>query len=283
MRSLLFFAAVLLAFASCSNNNRSMKQLLATADSTTVSAPKIVHSADLSYRVQDVLKATTQTEQWVKGLGGVVTKSEMHNETVSVKDMPYKRDSLKHTQIYAPTASMVVEVPTEKMDSFMNLLGANAAFVNHRTITQQDMTLAYLANALKNENVSKQAQSEHYPTSKMDSKTALAAREQDKDAANEQVDRRLANLQILQQADYATLTIDYTQAEQINVQVIADTNYAIQTPFGTQLLMALSNGISMLRAIIVLIVQLWPLWLLVLAGLYVYKRRRKLMLNRQGN
>jgi|GEM_PF-6117815 len=57
----------------------------------------------------------------------------------------------------------------------------------------------------------------------------------------------------------------------------------MQTPFGTQLLIALSNGISMLRAIIVLIVQLWPLWLLALAGLYVYKRRRKLMLNRQGN
>jgi len=293
MRSSLFFFAVmlLLALASCSNNNKAFEQYLATADSTHFSSDitnphsasrKILHSADLSYRVQDVLKTTTQTEQWVKGLGGIVTKSEMHNETVSVKDMPYKSDSLKHVQIYAPTASLVVKVPVEKMDSFITMLSTSTQFVIHRTIAQQDMTFAYLSNALKNQNAANPEKPVHYTPPYMDANAMLAERNKDKDAADEQVDRKIENLQMLEEADYATLTISYTQPEQIDVQVTADTAYAIQTPFGTQLMTALRSGIATFRGMLLLIVQLWPLWLIAFIVWSIYKRKHKpLPVNKQ--
>lgn len=286
MRSYFLFAIMtLLVLASCSNghNDAAFNKYLATADSTKFSSDitdphspsrKILHSADLSYRVPDVLKAITQAEQAVKGFGGIVAKSEMHNESGLEKDVPYKKDSLKHAKIYAPVGEMVVQVPVEKMDSFVNMLSANAQFVNHRMIAQQDVTYTYLSNALKNQNFDNGGKPAPYKAPAQDANAVLAERNKNVDNADAQVDRKIENLQLIEQANYATIAIKFEQPEQVDVQVVADPAYVTELPFGVRFVNALGNGVTIIREMFLVMVQLWPLWIILGTVLYWYRRRR---------
>jgi len=287
---LLLFIAALIFLSSCGDQEKTFNKYLSTADSTNfktnITDPhspsrKILHTADISYRVQNVLAATTQAERWVKELHGIVTKSEMSNQSVSVTDIPYKEDSLKQTQVYAPIAELVVKVPVENMDSFVNLLSANAQFVAHRTIAQQDVTYVYLANALKNQQKKDHTEPKQYKLPATTPNEILAEKGKTETAQAElAVDRKIENLQMLEDNDYATLTINFAQPEQVETLVKANIVYAVRTPISTQFLLALTTGVTILRNILLVIVQLWPLELIAALGIVVYKRYGKRQLEK---
>lgn len=291
MRNILFSAVALLLLASCAHDQKSFERYLATADSTQLSSDitdlhspsrKILHSADITCRVPDVMNAVTQTEYTVKSLGGIVVTSKMYNNDISFSDVPYTVDSLKRTQVYTPVASMVLKVPVSYMDSVINLLSANASVVNNRSVTQQDMTLTYLSNALRNQRAESNIKPVKYTPPANTASEILAEEVKAKNVQDEQiVNRKIDNLRILEETEYVTLFVNFSQPEQVDIYIVANTQHLMRPPLGTRMILALGTGADAFCRIILFTVQLWPLWFIAVPLWLMYRHKRGLSRGRQ--
>ncbi|WP_276134044.1 DUF4349 domain-containing protein [Polluticoccus soli] len=265
-------AAAFLLLTACNASNTSLeKDYAAAADSTSFagdasqinsSSRKIARTADLRCRVRNVQEATLELETKVQQLGGLAAQSTIENQSTEQRMLNYKPDSLKQVTSYTPVAHLVLRVPERHLDSLLRLLPRMSEFTDYRNITQDDKTLAYLANALKNEAL-RPAQ--------------LKAKIADTGANTlESVDRRIQNLQILDEVHYATVSVELIQPMQIYTTTVVNTDYMTTEPFGSQLANSLSKGWLLVQSLVVALVAAWPLWLIVAGGWswYVVRKRK---------
>ncbi|WP_343690654.1 DUF4349 domain-containing protein [Chitinophaga sp.] len=228
-------------------------------------ARKHVRTADVNVRVANVFSAATTLERVTKGLEGYVVESTLSNEMGTAQDLPYKGDSLKHVQLYTAIANLTLKVPAVKLDTLVSTLNSVATFVSTRTLKDDDKTLEYLKNFMKNEEPATPVA----VTKKSDPLQTATYQDNKKD---EVIDRKIANFAILDDANFATLTVQLSQPQQADVQIIVNPESVIRAGFGTELLTALYTGTTALRNVLLFLLQLWPFVLLTIAGVLGYKK-----------
>ena len=227
-------------------------------DSITSTKRKIIHTADVSFKVKNVLTAITQLEDLTKSLGGAATTSNMYNEQQDYTTLPYSKDSLKEVISFKATAQLTLRVPTAYRDSIIKVLPAMAIYLEHRNISQSDASFGYLSNKIKT------AANKTY-ADKINAKTkngeeAILA--QERNEAN--IDKIVDNYKIDDDVAFATIKLDIYEPAQTVTAIIANTKAAAQISFGKSLLVALSGGWYIMQKAIALFVMLWPLWLLII-------------------
>jgi hypothetical protein len=294
----LFWLVPIILFTSCGNReaNGVYEKNGATAvpgnvmatDSTAIlinnkalNSPerKVIHTADFHCKVQNVFNATTRLEQLVKSVGGIVQESHMDNVSDAMKTTYYKPDSLHQSQTYTTTSLLTLRVPSQYLDSVINSIPGMTSFINSRTLKQSDITWAYLANELKNVNDNTNA------TTSQALKLAKKSREpievqQYADKRHEQmVDRKMANLLMIDEVSYATITVALSQPEQVYIQTIVNPDYFARAPFSLQCKEALANGLNFVKSLFVGLISIWPLLILFATGaviaLYVTNRKKR--------
>jgi len=288
-RILLLSAAVLL-LGSCGNGNSDQSTVseaaaandyLASADSTSfaaglqsLSSPsrKFIRTADVRARVTDVYSATTQLETLTLLLGGIIQESKLSNEVASAKTIYYKPDSNLQTQTYTTTAHLTLRVPAAKLDTVLKVIPALSAFVDYRTLNQSDVTLNYLGNALRN---AAMGNSSNAAALASKTKDAIQAAEYADQKAEEEITRKVENLHLLDEVNYATIIVAFYQPMQVSSVVTVNPEHVTAPPYGAELLQAFKAGLSFLRALSVFVLQLWAVWLLLGLGLYIYRRERR--------
>lgn len=270
--------------ASCANNAESYIQsadsVLVSNDLADINSPsrKIIHTADIRCRVGDVYKSVDTLERIVNELGGMIAESTMENTTASFNAVRYSADSLKQVTGYTTTAHLTLRIPIFYLDTVIRKVPQLATFIDTRTMQRRDVTLKYLANAMKNQAAG------IAPPAVADKKHGgikeNAVQSSPQALANDTVvDRRIENLQMLDDVNYATLKVDLYQPEKVDVQIVADTDRVASVPFGSRMLLALGDGWQMMKGLVIVLLTAWPLWLLIGIVLYVLSvlRRRKLL------
>lgn len=249
---------------------------VSTADSTNYSSDlaslvspsrKRVRAADVRCRVTNVFKAATQLEHAVSTVRGVIVESNMKNESVQQFEMPYTPDSLKRIQLYTPTANLTLKVPVEHLDTVVGILTSMAVLIDHRLLTDKDYTLDYLSTALKNK--ASQQVAKVVPDKKTSTLDAARYEEAQKEKA---VDRSISNLQILDDVAYATFTVQLFQPEVSDVQAVVNPRQISRAGFGTEMWTATRQGATMLRNILIAMMQVWPFWIAVVLGWLAYRK-----------
>lgn len=226
---------------------------------------KHVRTADVNCRVANVFSAATTLEHATNKFNGYVVESTLSNEFGTSQDLPYKGDSMKHVQLFTAVANLTMKVPVEKLDSLVSTLTNVATFVSARTLKDDDKTLEYLGNSMKN-----QVPVPTVAVTKKSDPIATATYQETK--SNETIDRKIANFAILDDANFATLTVKLSQPQQADVQIVVNPESAIRAGFGTELLTALGTGATALRNVFLFLLQLWPFILLTIAGVFGYKK-----------
>lgn len=254
------------------------QELLASADSLSFNSDisdlrsasrKIIRTADFRCRVNDVFTAATSLENTVKAVGGIVEESRMNNENNYTSSHYHTADSLKQVHTYTTTSYLTLRVPVASLDSVVKTIPELSTFIEHRTLAQNDVTLKYLTNSLKNEPSGR-------TTKAMDvakkSEEVIAADQYLTEKHDQTVDRRIANLELLDEANYATIKVEFFQPERINTQVVINPDYYSKPSYGTQLMLALNNGWQILRSIFIVLISIWPLLMAALGGLVLYRK-----------
>lgn len=271
MRYLIIPSAAAVVLLSACNARESGQEFASAADSISFagdvsqinsSSRKITRAADIKCRVRNVQDATLELERKVQQLDGLVAQSTIENRAVQERVLSYKPDSLRQVTSYTPVATLTLRIPEFYLDSLMRMLPQVAEFTDYRNLRQDDKTLAYLANALRNEALRPALQKSKIADTGTNTLQA--------------VDRRIENLQILDDVHYATVSVELTQPAQVYTTMVVNTDYAATESFGRQLANSLYKGWTALQGLFVALVAAWPLWLIVAIGWrwYVLKRRK---------
>ncbi len=286
----LFWILPALALAACSNgsmdketakSNAPAPAETAASDSTTsytrnipLNAPqrKVIHTADFHCKVQNVFAATTHLEQLVRSVGGIVQESTIDNSGSTVNTAYYKPDSLHQTQTYTTTALLTLRVPSLYVDSVINAIPGMVSFIDSRKLKQNDVTWLYLANELKSQVGDTKGASEQALKLAKKSKEPIEVEEYEDEKKEQKIDRKIGNLQMMDEVSFATITVAFSQPEQVYMQTIVNPEHFTQTPFALQCTVALNNGWDVVRAVAAALINLWPLELLVIAVWVVYRR-----------
>jgi hypothetical protein len=206
-------------------------------------------------------------------MDGIIVESTLQNEFGVSKEIPYSADSLKRIQLYSPTANLTLRVPAAKLDSVVQSLTAMASFIDYRTLKSQDKTLDYLSNALKNNEQGNVEETKPAPVNKKTPLDVIAYEDRKKENI---IDRKIINMAILDDVNYATFSVQLFQPQLADVQVVVNPDRVIRAGFGTELLTALRNGADIFKNVLLFFLQLWPFLLLTAAGWFGYKKRNYL-------
>lgn len=266
----LLFMLLILFSCNQGNNSKDSTANYASAeianlglDSLNSPHRKIIHTADINCKVNDVLKATILLEQYTKSLNGIVSESTITNRELETRSLPYTADSLKEVKNFQRSALLRLRVPAQFRDSLINLVPAFASFVDSRQLLQSDATLQYLSNDFKANagiNFTQKAESK---TKKSSDYLAIANREE------KNIDHVIEKYKIEDATSFATITINIYQPVQSYSSTIVNSEAAMRTPFSATFKEALRKGLYLLEKIIAAFVTLWPVWFLILAGFYL--------------
>ncbi len=282
----LWWLLPLACLAACSNganhenaNRQSVEK--AMADSTAIplnsSERKIIRTADFKCEVANVMTAVNALERMVTDAGGAVEESKVENTAGNEGEAYYKVDSLKKYHTYTTTATLTLRVPVAVLDSVIRNVPAMVNFIDARTLKESDVTADYTANRLKAETGTKVYSAEKAVKLAKKAEDLVAIQQYEDENVTQLINRKLENMRLLDEVNYATLTIALSQPPQVFVQIIADPAYVASVPFTTQLGEALRSGGNLLGDLFVGLISVWPL--LVIGSFFLiyylrFKRRK---------
>lgn len=235
---------------------------------------KIIKTADLRCRVTDVFTATTHMERVAAATGGQISESRMENTTDDMRTLPYKSDSLKQVQSYTTTAHLTLRIPVLMLNTVLSDIAANASFINNRSLHLDDVTLRYLSNKLKNDALAANDAAQRATKLARRSKEAVFSGDYAEQRNETRIDRQIENMQLTDQVTYATLSVDLYQPQRITHTIIPNVEYLMKPTMGQQAGIALNNGWLLLRSMLIGLLQIWPVLLMLIIGLVVFRYRR---------
>ncbi len=257
------------------------EEVMAAADSVSFSSDiadinsgsrKVIRTADFRCRVNDVFTATSSLETIVKSVGGIVRESKMDNTTDYTQNVYHTADSIKQVHTYSTTARISLRIPGAMLDSVINAIPQLSEFIVQRNVQQNDVTLQYLSNALKNKVASNDGKAMDLASK---SKDAIQSDEYSENKQAQKIDRSIQNLKLLDDANYATLQVEFFQPERVTTQVVVNPEYYTKPSFSTQFIIALNNGWLMVRQLFIGLLYIWPLLIAAAVGWVLFKKFRK--------
>jgi len=254
--------------------------------SSELSSPnrKIIRTADFKCRVQNVFNTTTTLESLVKSVGGVVEQSKIENDISEEKTLAFKPDSLKQVQTYKTIAHLTLRVPFQSLDTVVHTLPVLSTFIDSRLLAQEDVTLKYLSNALRNDSLNNGADIKTILKSSKNTSASLTAVKYLDDKREDKINRQMDNLQLMENVNYATLNIDLYQPEQVIVSIIPNPDYFINSTFSEKAISAFKFGWELLQNIVLLFINIWFLVLILIIALLIVRKikaKKSLQFNKQ--
>ena len=240
------------------------------------STHKFIRTAELKFKVNSVIKSTLSIEKTVIQSNGFVTLSNLTSDIKNKTLIPLSADSSLETTYYTTENSMILRVPSSKLDSILSEIAKEIAFLDYRIIKADDIALSLYANKLTQQRINKHTERMR---SALDTKAKklnetttaednLLNRQEQSDNAG------LRNLSLSEQINYSTINIIIYQSQGIRREVIAnDKNIKAYEPNLFQKMKeSLVDGCEILEAILMFIFKLWGLLLSAVIGFFIYKK-----------
>jgi len=241
---------------------------------------RMIRTADIKFKVSDVINTTYNIENIVVKHNGFVEDTRLTSQINYTKETSIKEDSILKTTYYTVVNTLVLRVPSAQLDSTLKEIAQFVQFMDYRNISAKDVTLDLLSKRLEQNRL---ARYDSRMTNAIDSK---GRRLDDVSNAEDNLLRKqaqadeakLANLQILDQIKFSTITLSLYQNQSIKYEVIAKekTVKSYSTPLGTRFIDALKDGWAILVEIFLFIINVWPIILigiLVFWGVRYFKKR----------
>jgi hypothetical protein len=260
-----------------------------TADSTAVSSTaaveqkdskqKFIRTADIKFKVKNVVKSTYAIENAVAKFGGFVTYTNLQSNIHDQIKTKISQDSTLETTKFSVENNITIRVPNTQLDTVIKSIARQIDFLDFRVIKADDVSLKLLANQLSQKRSStneKRVEKAIDTKGKkindiMEAENALASQKEAND------NKTIENLSMQDQINFSTITLELYQNETIKQEITAgEKDAAYYKPnLGIQIVDSLKSGWNILQAILVFFINLWPFILVGLGGFFLYKKYGK--------
>ena len=281
---------LIILFFSCKKFDPATSESLAdqqtTTDSTAVSSSaavekkdgkqKFIRTADIKFKVKNVVKSTYAIENTTQKFGGFVTYTSLQSTISDQVKTKISQDSTLETTKYTVQNDITIRVPNTQLDTVIKIIAKQIDFLDFRLIKADDVSLKLLSNQLSQKrNTVTQKRVEKAIDAKgkkindvMEAENALANQ---KEANDNSI---IEKLSLEDQINFSTITLQLYQNETIKQEIIASEkdSDAYKPNLGIQIIDSLKNGWYILETIFVFLINLWPFLLIGFGGFFLYKK-----------
>lgn len=250
------------------------------------SVHKFIRTANLKFKVKDVILSTYDIENIIGQQSGFVTSTKLESTVDNVTNTSISDDSSLVSTYYTVANTMELRVPSVKLDTTLKEIARNIDFLDYRIIQAQDVALQILTNELTQKRIAK---NENRLTSAIDNRgkklDETASAEDLLLNKQEQADNaKIANLSLSEQISFSTITLSIYQKQSVKRELVSNEKNitAYKPALRDQLLESLQQGLDILVSIVVFVAKLWAIILLGILAYLIY-RLYKTMKQRNKN
>ncbi|HMI04030.1 MAG TPA: DUF4349 domain-containing protein [Pedobacter sp.] len=276
MKKYLIYCVFTIAVFGCNKQkdaeNGTADVTEANLESTdTTYTEKIIKTADMRFRVKDVQQTKEKLSNAIKAEGGTVAEFSIQSNVQKNEKVRYSADSLLELTAYRTDGFITAKVPSDKLDEFTNKIAKMAVFVDQQSMKLDDQSIAYLANQLKNRNRVEAVEQLNKHASKKSNnvETSLVLKD-------DYVDKKIENLIIDNKVKYSNITLNFYQDNTVKRVVVENDNLSDYRPgFFKRLWLNIDAGWTIFKEFLLILTNLWVLFVLGIAGYLVFKYYRK--------
>lgn len=272
-----------LAVHRSASSGLAQPNYLATSAASTAfddGVHKFIRIARTKFKVKDVVLATQGIEDIVLKNKGFILKSFVKNNNVNQRTLDISKDSAVIICQSTLTANLQMKVPSHLLDTTLRQIAPLVKIVDYRIVEAEDVTAKLMAEELVQIRLAKKqkriSNAINTRSGKLDD--AIDA-ENTLDSSLEEADnRKIAEYNLNEQIAYSLITIELYQDNVEYARRILKENdaYEVYKPgFGEQILDALGNGWLIVSDIFIFLISIWPILLMVVAGIVVFQKIRK--------
>lgn len=244
---------------------------------------RFIRTASATFEVEDVYAATLAIEDEVARQGGFVVDNDIASEQRAVRTRPIGDGKRLEMTEYVLRGELTVRVPSEHTQSFLRTIASQMRFLDRRNFKAVDAQFLLLRQQLAWQR-GQEAQQElgeaiddggklGHRADAIQGRTAARAGRDEALIAQKEFEDRVA---------FSTITLALRQDVQVRTATRTDVEAVFRDHgpgFFARLGESLAVGWRGLLDVVVVLVRLWPLWLVVLAG---YGAARSLRRWRRG-
>lgn len=240
---------------------------------------RFVRTADASFQVENVYASTLAIEDAVAAEGGFVVRNQVQSQVVG-RHVRALGDGLKlELSEVATSGSLVVRIPSERTQPFLRAIAKRMQFLDARTFEANDVQFEILRKQLAHARAQELQQDVRAAAARPgkvgDQVDALQARADMLGARDEAL---VGERELEDRIAFSTLSLELSQPAQVREQTVPDTEAILRDRgpgFFAQVRDALVAGWRGLLQALLAAVYLWPLWLLVAAGWWLFRGLRR--------
>jgi hypothetical protein len=249
-----------------------------TESKTTKDNRKFLRTADLKFRTKDVRKATYLVEDLTRHFDGFITRNDLQSRILYQDKTQISADSLLEITTFNVEGNISIRVPNRNLDSLVRQLNQLIDYLDHRTVTAEDVNLTLLRNSLKInrlESFDKRNQQVN-DSRKGDILKANTAEEDRLDRQMASDDYKINNKDLEDKVNYSTVSLMLYQREQVSKALLPNPK-SIES-YKPNLFLRVWNSIKdgwvIIEEIIVFLFKLWAVIFLGLGGYWIYRMSR---------
>lgn len=240
------------------------------------SKQKFIRTADIKFKVKNVVRSTYAIENATQKFGGFVTYTNLQSNIQNQIKTKISQDSTLETTKYTVENNITIRVPNTQLDTVIKTIAKQIDFLDFRVIKADDVSLKLLSNQLsqkRSANTEKRVEKAIDEKGKkindiMEAENTLANQKEAND------NRTIDNLALQDQINFSTITLQLYQNETIRQETIASEkdSAAYKPNLGIQIIDALKSGWYILQAILIFFINLWPFIVISIGGFFLYKK-----------
>jgi hypothetical protein len=266
---------------SCQNNADEKQAVAALTDSTSLTgltgdAVKLVKTASIHFKVNDVEQSARTVSRIAQQLGGMIYHQNLESIEGQRKELKVSSDSLMVITAYTPQADITARIPSQNLEAFMYSMADLGYYTNNSKMDIADKSLTYLENALKQKNrIEALSRPTPIKTKAVSTLQAIALKD-------EVIAQGINNRAIDADVDYSTVNLSLFQNPLVRKETIA--NYYISgytLPFHKRWANAMREGWAYFLNFLLMVTHLWVFIVVALLFWISYRywqQKRKLIL-----
>jgi hypothetical protein len=240
--------------SSSESNTTSQLQTVpaGASDQFTDSRLQLVKKADYYFRVSQVKKTSEDFEKTFPAYGAFISSSKLSLETGYLQ------------------AEISVRVPSHSFNALLKEIDKHAVFIHYRNVSTQDVSKEFvdLESRLKTKREVETRYGEIL-RKKAGTIEELLEAERRIGILHEEIEATISRMNFLKdQVSYSTLDLKFY--EDVKTEIIAEDNHTLDM-FAD----AFSSGLHGIIEVALLLTHLWPIIIVSIIGLLIYRLRRK--------
>lgn len=221
-------------------------------------ARRMVREANVNFTAQDVVKTTLAVEKITLEAGGFIEQKNIGFNVVDTQNQKIADGKIKVFEKVDPLANMVIRVPSERAAGVVNQLLPLMFFLNQQQYSAKRYELKLLEEKI--------SQTQSVPS----------------DTRNAQLSEisRLTKMEVQDRVRYSTITLTISQPTLVRERIDIDVD-AVARLNGDNFWKRAWNGIQygwqFILDLLVILITIWPLYLLLIIGFVLYRVLKPLM------